>query len=429
MVLAPNPPARPMVFLLGIVIVLGYGRLIELINIPWLLLGLTVALLGYGLITNPQPGWLRRSPTLLLLGMTLWMVPSAAFGDWPTGSAALMVEHWSRVVLFYVLVVTFGRNLDSVRKIMAAMAWATSAIVVLGLLQTERFQGRLAAGTDTLSNPNDLAFFLNVGLPFCGWYAADRGRSRLMRMAMAAILLCGIFVALRTGSRGGLVGLACLSVALFVSARGFGRLVVLMLGLALAVGALLFLPKQIGERYLTIVTEDVDDASNPEEVSRAVGSMHTRWDLLKNSLVLTARNPMFGVGLGNSIQANAELDREAGLRPNWQQTHNSYTQVSAECGIPAAVLFLLLVVYCLRTSLRMWRFARATPGRRAEAELSFCLLLASLGYAVCALFGSLAYTMHLQLLSGLVLASEQTLHPATAGVGWRARPRPPRTGK
>jgi hypothetical protein len=415
--LAKNLSAQPMMLLLGLLLVLAYGRLVEKIPIPGLVLGLSLVLLIYGLFNNPQLGWVRKFPSVLLIGLTAWMMPSGLFGDWPGGSVQFLIHTWSRVVVFYVLVVILGRDLGSVRHIMSAMAWATATIVILGLWQSQDMQGRVGLDeTASLSNPNDLAVFLLVGLPFCGWYAADSRRAPLLRLAMGGVLACGLFALLRTGSRMGLLALLAMLVQLFFVAGRRLRLVVAAGAVLLLAAALVFLPDMIGRRYLTIVTSGVEDVDGSHEIAQATDSTRDRWELFVNSLIVTARHPLLGVGPGNYTVANAELGREAGERPIWQQSHNSYTQVSAELGLPGGIMFLLLVGYCLVSSRRMWRAAGGMGSRRPEAIMALCLMVASLGYAVCALFGSIAYGLHLQLLSGLVLSLDLVLYSKVAGL-------------
>lgn len=404
--------ARPMLFLLAVLLVLAYGRLVEKIAIPGLVLGIALVLLTYGVFTNPQFGWTRRQPSLLLAGWTAWMLPSAVFGLWPGGSAHFLVDTWIKMVVFYVLVVTLGRDLGSVRSIMGAMAWATASIVALGLLQSPSETGeRLGVGATSLANPNDLAVFLVVGLPFCGWYAADSQRGRLLRLVMGGVVALGLIAVLRTGSRMGLLALLVLMLVVFFAA---GRNLKLMIGgaaILLAIGSLIFLPNVIGRRYLTIISHQVDETDESHEVSRAIGSAENRWELFLNSIIVTIHHPLLGVGPGNFSDANAQLGRDEGEKAVWKQAHNSYTQVSAECGIPGGILFTLLVAYCVRSSYRMWKQA----SRRADSGMAFCLMVASVSYAFCAMFGSLSFTIHLQLLSGLVLALQLALYPKPAG--------------
>lgn len=358
--------------------------------------------------------WLPATPAVLLLGMTVWMLPSGAFGMWPGGSVALIVSMWSRALLYYLLVVCLGRGLMGVAWLMSSMAWATTTIILMGLLQAAKAGTRFAIGGMSLSNPNDLAAVLVIGLPFCAWYALTSRHPRLLRLALAAVLVYGLFMLLRTGSRMGLLALACIVLVLIITAPWKFRVLLLGATLICGLAAAFLVPKSIQQRYQTIVGDNIEDTGGNLDVSRAIGSSDARWVLFVNSLRVTLQHPVFGVGPGNFSVANAQLGQEAGLRGIWQQTHNSYTQVSSECGIPAALMFLGLVVYCLRTANRLRKAMAGHPELRVHAPMAFWLFISLVAYAVCAALGALAYGYHLPLLAGILVSLNQAVAGALA---------------
>ena len=114
-------------------------------------------------------------------------------------------------------------------------------------------------------------------------------------------------------------------------------------------------------------------------------SAEARKDLLRKSLMVTVKNPIFGVGAGNF-----EVLPENGT---WHVAHNSYTQISADCGIPALLLFLLF----LRCGFRNIREIRKSEayGRDANVRLFTGALYASLlAYIVGAFFADTAYSLY-----------------------------------
>jgi putative inorganic carbon (hco3(-)) transporter len=112
------------------------------------------------------------------------------------------------------------------------------------------------------------------------------------------------------------------------------------------------------------------------------GSAEARKELLIKSLAVTATHPLFGVGPGN-FQSYTR---------SWLVTHNTYTQLSSECGIPALILFLLL----LRRAFLNLRYLRKLPLIPENEELRHYAnaLTASLaGYLLGAFFSSSAYEL------------------------------------
>ena len=93
---------------------------------------------------------------------------------------------------------------------------------------------------------------------------------------------------------------------------------------------------------------------------------------------MTAEHPLFGVGPGNFPI----------ISDSWRVTHNSYTQMSSEGGIPALVLYVMV----LWAGFKNLKRTRKLSGTNKEAKLFAGALHASLaGFVVGSLFASCAY--------------------------------------
>jgi len=181
-----------------------------------------------------------------------------------------------------------------------------------------RVQGVLGG---VFQNPNELALSAVVVLPFCLVFMllAGRGLRRLFWGACAVAITLGAIV---TFSRSGFLALVA---ALLVAAWEFGfkgrRPLVIALSVLFAVVLTAWsLPTGYGERLQTIFNPELD----------TTGSAQLRQLLLWKSLSVTLEHPLFGVGPGN-------FGVVSGV---WRGTHNTFTQLSAEAGIPALLLFL-----------------------------------------------------------------------------------------
>ncbi len=85
-------------------------------------------------------------------------------------------------------------------------------------------------------------------------------------------------------------------------------------------------------------------------------------------------------------------------------THNSYTEVSAECGIPALVCYCAVIVICFRLNYGMFRATRDNPVHREVAGLSLALLSGTLVYSIGTFFFHMAYSAVLPGLSAMTVA-------------------------
>jgi O-antigen ligase len=130
---------------------------------------------------------------------------------------------------------------------------------------------------------------------------------------------------------------------------------------------------------------------------------------LKSSIQFTFQHPIFGVGPGEFSDYEAEVAKTAGKKGAWQVTHNAYTQVSSEAGIPALLFFLAAIFMSFRTFGRVYQVARNRPGLRSMAVACFCCQLSLVGFCTATVFLSLAYTMYLPTMSGLALAFSRSL--------------------
>jgi len=151
----------------------------------------------------------------------------------------------------------------------------------------------------------------------------------------------------------------------------------------------------------------------------AIESSYSRRMLLMDSLTLTYQHPVFGVGLGNFPVAQDTLARARGeMIGNWHVTHNTYTQVSSESGLPGLVLFLLAIFFSFRAlshTIRLGGAANSPEGKEVQM-LAVCLRIAVLAFMVCAFFASMAYLPILTVLCGLTVSLElcaRALAPAT----------------
>ncbi len=139
------------------------------------------------------------------------------------------------------------------------------------------------------------------------------------------------------------------------------------------------------------------------EHQEAKESGEARSYLLKQSLIYTLQHPLFGIGLGqfpNYEGGNAVLAGKAG---SWHETHNSFTEVSSECGIPAVIFFTLGIGSAMLTVNRTFRKARR-EGYTEIANASFCYLLSMVGFLVSITFLANAFRFYLPAMIGLAIA-------------------------
>jgi hypothetical protein len=341
-------------------------------------------------------------------GMALCMLMGVPFSVWRGGSLETILTRWFQAVLVSMLVLSLMLTFKAVAALMNTIAIAVLCVAVIGLRTgVASVEGRLIiGGSGRIANPNDLAFVLMLGLPLWWRFASLRGGGLLRKVfgiaALATVLVCF----LKTGSRGGLLGLVVMLAVGFWRARPEGKATMIgVLALASVVGSAV-MPGYLKQRYFTFWNAGLE--SNYTQVGRtsvlnAVGSTESRTQNLIDSLKLTLHHPLFGVGAGNFAIAQNNAARAAGLpKGSWLGTHNTYTQLSSECGVPVLILFVALLGHAMRSLWAARRLAQgvSTAYARLLQDAAVAAEMLLLGVGIFILFYHVAYDISVYLVIG-----------------------------
>jgi O-antigen ligase len=228
-----------------------------------------------------------------------------------------------------------------------------------------------------------------------------------------------LLVILKTGSRAALLGIVLIAGALFIKLSLAGKLKMAALGLLLLPVLISATPGYIRDRYLTMFTTGQVDSAFEAELQRStVESSQSRWRLFKDSVVTTLSNPIFGVGPGVYVVVSNERSWKEFGKQHWMNPHNTYTQISAETGLPGLAFYLAALFFSFRgTSFPLARRLRNPPAEVQELALAvFCLRLTLGAFSVATFFGTNAYDFFFPTLAGLAVAAERCIrrHAAAA---------------
>jgi O-antigen ligase len=162
------------------------------------------------------------------------------------------------------------------------------------------------------------------------------------------------------------------------------------------------------ERLTTFWSGSAQERLENRQVGYAVSSFYARKQLLEHALTLTAQNPFLGVGPGMFMVAAAGLSRAEGQDESWHVTHNMYLQVTSECGVPAFLLFIGLILYCFRTANAVRRRAASHPELEWVSTMCLSLYMGVAVYCVLGLSSSIAYGTLLPVFVALTEALNRT---------------------
>ena len=261
----------------------------------------------------------------------------------------------------------------------------------------------------TLGNANYLALMLLMGLPFCLFVVRTKPGLSPLKFACLLMLICIPVTVAATGSRGGLVTLAIMFLTYFVPLPVSQKVVVAVVTLILSVIAIVWSTRSALDRFRTMFSTSASVHLSDSEQS-AIESMELRKELLLSSLQLTMRHPLVGVGPGMFAVANANYVEETTGRPNWNawhETHNTFTQLSCEDGLPGLFLYSLTLLLCFKIVRSAEKRARGYPALSSVRHTAFALRLALIAFAGTAVFASNAYMYYFPMLAGLCVALER----------------------
>jgi O-antigen ligase len=402
-------PLRILVCLLIILVVSRVHQYIPLLAKARPLLVLT-ALSALYAFSNPRL-LIRDSvfstwPAKVIAGIGIMSVLAVPFGISMGNSGKFVLEvFWKTILLAFLIIASCRTARD-----LYAYAWS----YVIGALILSYFAlfffDLQRYGTDfsyaRLSglatwDANDVVLVLMPALA-CALLVYQVAKPRGRWVALMALVGIGATVA-RSGSRGGLIGLVAVGVALLFFGRGvslFKR--VLTIGVV-AAGLSLWAPQGYWKQMESILSpkEDYNYTSKDgrkEVAKRGIGYMLSR--------------PIFGLGIGNFQKAECTISEKARTTPaGWgircMPPHNSFVQAGAELGVPGLVLWASIPLYGIVALLRLGRRLpyRWRGGTREERFLRLAcpyLAVALVGFTATSFFLNFAWLEPYYVLAALV---------------------------
>lgn len=333
----------------------------------------------------------------LMLLLTVWFSLGVLFAYWHSASFSLLVGRWLRTLLVFFLLVQILRGVNRIRKLMwgvvlseAVVAFAS--VVLEGgevLRKGERLEGFNA---DMLGwNYFPIAFAMTI--PYIAvLYVSRRSWQRTLILALAVSVMMWMLVL--TASRGGFLNVSFAVLltwwcVLYGTERGrvAGIAIISILIIAMILAPGLFM-----QRIRTIWGGST--LADDNVISSADESVESRERVLSRSIMYTLRYPVFGVGMGNFSVINGQ---ELKVPNAWYGTHNTFTQLSSETGLPGLFLFLSLLLTSIK-HMRKIR-SRADPGPD-EIELylfSRATIASILSFVFGAFFAHLGYELFIYL--------------------------------
>ena len=357
---------------------------------------------------------IRVTPEVIaVFALGFVILATVPFSIWPGGSLAIFTDMYMQVALIFLLMVntiTSPRRIERICwVIVLAFGYISVRVIADYMRGINLVEGHRASGPvgGFFQNPNDLALNLAAFMPLALMYVKRPGpiAKRLLCAAIAALMLVAIVF---TKSRSGMVGTAAMLVTFALVAR---MLTPMNLVIAVLAGLMVVpvVPQSFWDRMASITDESKDDTGSREE----------RKLLMEQAVILFQEYPFTGVGAGQFQNFGPP-----GQAKRWRQTHNAFLQVASEIGVFGLAAFIFLIIKGFTASLwtrkqLSWIYRRRSKKRPEAApedgldehDRSFlqthaaAMIACMVGWAVCALFASVAFNWTLYYLVGLTVTA------------------------
>ena len=345
-----------------------------------------------------------------LLGFTVCFGLSVPFSIWRGGSKEIFLNQWLMFsFVAFLAVAGLVHNYQQWLKLLTVLTYALLVFTVIANVFGDSDNGRLFLTQGKFGNPNEMAQALLLGLPLWGakMVMSKSPAGKLFAIGVMVLILATAF---RTGSRGAMIGFVTMLLVVFMRAPVMDKLKIIMAGVLFLGIVMTTMPGRLIARYKTVAEDEVDTAEMGSAMAdSATASAQSRKVLLRHSLIFTMQNPFFGVGPGMFPVADDAYSKGMGLRKgNWVGTHNSYTEVSSELGIPAFLFFVTAVAMALKGTYSVHKKTRGDPRLEDMGTVALALHYCMVIYAVTILFDHIAYTVMLPVFGGLAACLVRT---------------------
>jgi O-antigen ligase len=326
--------------------------------------------------------------------LTAWYALGLPFALWRGGSFQVLIQVWSKTLLIFVLLTQTLVTIKRIHLLLWAIILSELVVTAFSIIQSSRvvWVGERMSGVNQgILGWNFLGIEAALTIPYVAAMFISY-RSVLSTGLLAATSLSMLWMLVLTASRGGLLNVlwsTLLTSLLVLRGRSRGRLVGIGMVAALF-AAVSFAPQVFWQRLETVWSGS--QAYTDAVQASAQESTQDHLAVLDRSIAYTLENPIFGLGLGN-FQVASGL--QLGQPSAWMGTHNTFTEVSSEAGVPALGLLFALLVTAI---INMRKSGRAFAGNSGCLDLllmSRATLASLLSFVFGAFFAHLAYEYYL----------------------------------
>jgi O-antigen ligase len=353
-----------------------------------LILGICSGLTYVGALLSGQVRVLWSRELRIVFLLTAWYAVGVPFSLWRGGSLEVLIQVWLKTLLIFFLLTQTLVSVERIQALLWAVVLSELVVTTFSIIESSHViwvGGRLLGVNMGILGWNFLGIAAAITIPYIATLFVSQ-RSLLRTSLLAATSLSMLWMLVLTASRGGLLNVLWstgLTFLLVLRGKSRGRLA--GIGIVVTLFVAVSLAPQVFWQRLGTVWNSSEAYIDAVQAS-AEESTQDRLAVLDRSVEYTLEHPIFGLGLGNFEVASG---LQLGQPGAWMGTHNTFTQVSSEAGVPALVLFLGLLVTAV---LNMRRIASASV---IDQDVSDVCLMARATLASLLAFAFGAFFVHI----------------------------------
>jgi hypothetical protein len=355
--------------------------------------GLCAALTYVGALLSRSTDLLWSRELRFTLFLTGWFVAGLPFAFWPGGSFRVFLDPWLKTLIIFFLLTQTLVTLGRVRKLLWAIILSELVVTGFSILMSSSVKwvgDRIYGVSLGILGWNFVGVAIAITLPYiAAILVVERSLIKIALLVATSFTLMWMLVL--TASRGGFLNVVLsMTLTSLLVLRDSVRGKIIGVGIILALVMVVALAPGVFWERLNTLWNGSNAPVNWVE-SAAEESKQERLDLLSRSIQYTLEHPVFGLGLGNfSNVSGTELNQPDA----WLGTHNTFTEISSEAGVPALLLFVGVLVTAACNLARIGRARFKSPENLELPLMARAALASLLSFVFAGFFVHLAYTYY-----------------------------------
>lgn len=360
----------------------------ELDFLPWAQLFLLGSIIGA--FVDPSIKHVRSVANVYIFLLSVLIAISIFTAIYPAVSKEYAMFFYSWVII-YILITKIINTKERFYIFLIIFLFAAGKIAI-GTSKIWVFRGfsftawGLMGPSGFFQNSGELAVLMVMLFPLAFYlYQYLKTRvSRWERLLLMVFWVCPILTVLGASSRGSQLALAVVMAVMF--RKNLFKIKPLIGLVVLVVGLTLLLPEEQKERFRS----SGDDKTSQQRLLY----WENGWEMMKEY-------PFGGVGYFNFVPYYEAYYPQDMLYEKAQLPHNIFIQVGTDAGFPALFFFLLIILYCLRTT---YRLSKDTSISDITGPIAAGLGMGVFGYVIAGQFVTIAYYPFLWIHLGFIVA-------------------------